>query len=394
MSNAPTYEIDPAAFWADPYPDLARMRAEAPICQVPQLGATLLTRRDDIFVNEKKTDVFSSYQPDGLMTTLMGENLMRKDGEAHQVERKAIFPAVSPRTVKDVWLAQFEADADRLLDALAPRGRADLLNDYAMLLSGHALCAITGLTNMTPEEMNRVSQGMIDGCANYAGDPAVEANCHDCTASIDRHIDAMIPVLERAPDHSLLSVQLQAGLSEAQYRANVKLAISGGQNEPRDAIAGLVWALLTHPRQLALVRAGEVSWLQAFEEYARWISPIGMSPRRVARAYELDGVRFDPEDRVFLMFGSGNRDEAVFERADAFDVTRDTGPSVAFGAGPHFCAGAWASRALIAEVALPKLFARLPDLRLDPGEPVRFGGWAFRGPLNLPCTWDAGGGTT
>ena len=137
-----------------------------------------------------------------------------------------------------------------------------------------------------------------------------------------------------------------------------------------------------------------MSWLQAFEEYARWISPIGMSPRRVARAYELDGVRFDPEDRVFLMFGSGNRDEAVFERADAFDVTRDTGPSVAFGAGPHFCAGAWASRALIAEVALPKLFARLPDLRLDPGEPVRFGGWAFRGPLNLPCTWDAGGGTT
>jgi len=388
MSDAPVYELDVAAFWDDPYPDLARMRAEAPICYVPQLGATLLTRRDTIFVNEKKTEIFSSFQPAGLMTTLMGENLMRKDGEAHQAERKAIFPAVSPRTVKNVWLEQFRLDADRLLTALAPRGRADVVNDFAMLLSGDALRAITGLTNMAPEEMNRVSQGMIDGCANYTGDPEIEANCHECTASIDRHIDEMLPGLEAAPNHSLLSVQMQAGLSDAQIRANVKLAISGGQNEPRDAIAGAVWALLTHPEQLAKVRAGEATWLQAFEEYARWISPIGMSPRRVAQDYELDGVHFEPEDRAFLMFGSANRDEAVFENADRFEVTRDTGPSVAFGAGPHFCAGAWASRALIAEVALPEVFSRLANLRLDDVEAARFGGWAFRGPLNMPCRWD------
>ena len=388
MSDAPTCDIDVAAFWADPYPDLARMRVETPICHVPQLGATLLTRHKTIFVNEKKTEIFSSYQPAGLMTTLMGENLMRKDGEAHQKERKAIFPAVSPRTVKDVWLGQFKADADRLLTQLEPRGQADLLNDYAMLLSGDALRAITGLTNMTPEEMNRVSQGMIDGCANYTGDRAIEANCHDCTASIDRHIDAMLPQLKATPNQSLLSVQLAAGLGEDQIRANIKLAISGGQNEPRDAIAGAIWALLTHPEELAKVRAGEATWLQAFEEYARWISPIGMSPRRVAQAYELDGVRLDPEDRVFLMFSSGNRDDAVFERADRFEVTRNTGPSVAFGAGPHFCAGAWASRALIAEVALPQVFARLDKLRLEDPDVVRFGGWAFRGPLNLPCVWE------
>ena len=102
MSDAPVYDIDPAAFWRDPYPDLARMRADTPICFVPQLGATLLTRHQDIFVNEKRIEIFSSHQPAGLMTTLMGENLMRKDGEAHQAERKAIFPSVSPRTVRAV----------------------------------------------------------------------------------------------------------------------------------------------------------------------------------------------------------------------------------------------------------------------------------------------------
>jgi len=232
MSTAPVHEIDPAAFWADPCPELKRMRARAPAVFVPQLGATLLTRRDDIFAEEKRIEVFSSDQPDGLMTVLMGQNMMRKDGAAHMAERRAIFPTVSPKTVKQVWTAQFRTQTARILDGLAPRGTCDLVADYAMPVSAEALKAITGLTNMTAFEMNRVRQGMIDGCANYAGDAQVEANCHDCTVSIDAHIDAMIPVLDAAPDHSLLSVQRQAGLSDAQVRANIKLAISGAQAAP------------------------------------------------------------------------------------------------------------------------------------------------------------------
>ena len=387
MSDAPRYNIDPVAFHADPYPDLARMRTKCPIAYVPQLDATLITRRDDIFENEKKIDVFSSHQPDGLMTRLMGENMMRKDGAAHQVERRAIFPTVSPRTVADVWKAQFQSATLRVLGALAPKGCADLVTDFAMPVSAEALKSMTGLTNMSWQEMDRVSQGMIDGCANYTGDPAVEARCHDCTASIDRHIDERLPEISRHPDRSLLSVQMQAGLTDSQIRANVKLAISGGQNEPRDAIAGTTWALLDHPDQLALVQNGDAGWLMAFEEYARWNAPIGMSPRRVARRYHLHGITLNTDDRVFLMFGSGNRDERVFDNPDAFDLLRDNSSAISFGAGPHFCAGAWASRCLIAEVALPMLFSYLPGLELAGDVPMA--GWAFRSPLRVPVRWQA-----
>ncbi|MGI9367732.1 MAG: cytochrome P450 [Ruegeria sp.] len=385
MSDAPVYEIDPQAFWHDPYPDLKQMRRNSPIAYVPQLGATLITRRNDIFAEEKKIDVFSSDQPQGLMTVLMGQNLMRKDGAAHQAERKAIFPTVSPKTVKNVWIDQFQAATHAILDGLAGANGCDLVRDFAMPVSGEALKVITGLTQITAAEMDRVSQGMIDGCANYAGDPRVEATCNDCTASIDRYITERIPQVDAAPDYSLLSVQRRAGLRDAQVRANIKLAISGGQNEPRDAVAGTVWALLSHPQALERVRRGEVSWLHAFEEYARWISPIGMSPRRVAQRYELNGVTFQPEDRVFLMFGSGNRDEDVFANPETFDLDQDISAAITFGAGPHFCAGAWASRALIGDVALPMLFDRFPDLKLD-GE-ARFGGWAFRGPIQVQTRW-------
>ncbi|MEL7116720.1 MAG: cytochrome P450 [Pseudomonadota bacterium] len=381
MSDAPVFEIEPRAFHADPYPMLARMRAEAPIAFVPQLGATLFTRRDAIFEQEKRVETFSSYQPDGLMSVLMGENMMRKDGAAHQAERRATFPAFSPRTVQDRWLAQFKDATAAILDDLALRGGCDLVRDYAMPVSGEALRVITGLQNVTAAEIDQTSQAMIDGIANYSGDAAIEARCKAATAKLDAAVDAM----ETPDEMSLIAVQRAAGISDYSTKANVKLAISGGQNEPRDAIAGATWALLTHPEQLAMVQSGRATWRQAFEEYARWISPIGMSPRRVAQPETLDGVTFEPDTRVFFMFGSGNRDESVFEAPEQFDLTRDTSKSIAFGAGPHFCAGAAASRSLISDVALPMLFERFPDLALAGDVP--FAGWAFRGPLSMPVSW-------
>lgn len=382
MSDAPPFDIDPAAFAADPYPTLAQMRRTAPIAFVPQLGATLLTRRDDIHREEKRTEVFSSHQPDGLMSVLMGENMMRKDGAAHQAERRALFPALSPKTVADHWKPMFETATRAILDDLQQKNQCDLVTDYAMPVSAAALIAITGLSQMSYAEMDRVSQHMIDGCANYAGDPDVEARCHAATALIDAHIDRM---LDTPPPKSALAVQRAANLPLESIRANIKLVISGGQNEPRDAIAGVVWALLTHPDQLALIRAGQNSWQDAFAEYVRWISPIGMSPRMVARTDTVGGVTFAPGDRVFLMFSSASRDEAHFDNPDSFDITRNTSAAIPFGAGPHFCAGAAASRCLITQIALPLLFEALPNLRLS--GPAPFKGWAFRGPTSVSVAW-------
>ncbi|WP_432816841.1 cytochrome P450 [Sulfitobacter sp. JB4-11] len=382
MSNAPVTHIDPAKFAADPYPALAAMRRDAPITYVPELNATLITRRDDIHREEKRIDVFSSHQPDGLMTMLMGENMMRKDGAAHMAERRALFPALSPRTVARHWKPIFARAARDILRELVPKGHCDLVTDYAMPVSAAALTQITGLTQMTYAEMDRVSQHMIDGCANYIGDRSVETRCHAATALIDAHIDRMASA---AAPQSALAVQQAAGLPMDSIRANIKLVISGGQNEPRDAIAGTAWALLTHPDQRARIQRGDNTWADAFAEYVRWISPIGMSPRIVARKDVVQGVTFAPGDRVFLMFSSAGRDAAHFDAPDSFDITRDTGPAIPFGAGPHFCAGAAASRCLITDIALPMLFDALPGLHLTGDAP--FHGWAFRGPTAVPVAW-------
>ena len=390
MAAPPRFDIDLAQAQRDPYPIYRELRDRAPIAFVPALDGIVMTRHADISACERKIKVFSSHQPGGLMNRLMGQNLMRKDGRDHRVERNVIYPSVSRETVADTWRRRFQADAERLLDGLGGKSSADLVKDFALPLSGEALKAITGLENITFAEMDAWSQAMMDGIANYGGDPEIEARCHDATAKIDAAIDDMAPGLEAAPNMSMLSMLLRSELPMESVRANIKLAISGGQNEPRDAIAGAAWALLTHPDQRARVVRGAVSWMKVFEEYARWISPIGMSPRRCAQPFHRNGVDFTPEQRVFFLFGSANRDPEVFDAPDRFDIDRDTSSSIAFGAGPHFCAGAWASRALIADVALPTLFQRLPGLRLAPGKSAPFAGWAFRGPLAVPVTWDRG----
>ena len=115
--------------------------------------------------------------------------------------------------------------------------------------------------------------------------------------------------------------------------------------------------------------------------------PDGSHPsacRRVAsrRIFSGTGSTSRPKKRIFLMFGSANRDASIFEDPDSFRLDRDTSKAISFGAGPHFCAGAAASRCLISEVALPMLFEAFPNIELADETP--FGGWAFRGPLKMP----------
>ena len=110
MSTAPHIDIDPAAFWQDPYPVLARITGrEAPESPSSrELGGALVGWGDDIFVSEKQIDVFSSHQPQGLMNKLMGHNIecartaMRPGGTR-------VFPAISPKTAKSHWTADLQA---------------------------------------------------------------------------------------------------------------------------------------------------------------------------------------------------------------------------------------------------------------------------------------------
>ena len=115
MENKPVHNIDVSKFRVDPYPDLKDMRANNSICFVPQVNATMICDRNSIYECEKNIGIFSSVQPNGLMTILMGQNMMRKDGEDHLNERKTIFKTISPKTARDYWMSKFESLAGNVV---------------------------------------------------------------------------------------------------------------------------------------------------------------------------------------------------------------------------------------------------------------------------------------
>ena len=261
------------------------------------------------------------------------------------------------------------------------------MRDFALPFSAECLKSITGLTNMRFEDMNAWSQGMIDGIANYTGDPAVEARCHAATAGIDAAIDDMVPVLDEKAGPEPARRDAGVGYADAK-RARQHQACH--QRRPERAARRHRRHRLgaAHSSRAARAAAERKNSLAAG---VRGICPLDLADRHVAapdrKPWTIRDVAFEPDERVFLMFGSANRDEKHFANPEAFDIRRDTSKSIAFGAGPHFCAGASASRAMVADVALPAIFSRLKNLRLSEREPVRIGGWAFRGLLNLPVTW-------
>ncbi|BCT75351.1 cytochrome P450 [Sinomonas cyclohexanicum] len=374
--------------YADPYPIYQRLRAESPVAWVPAVGRYMVTSFEACHRIEQDAQTFSADEEGSLMKRSMGHSMLRKDDPEHQVDRAAYGPVLRPKAIKETWTSVFEKNADRYIAEFKAQGPgADLHLGFAAPFAAENLRDIMGFRNATQEDMQRWSQTLIDGTGNYAEDPEVWARAAASSAQVDAAIDELIPALRAEPDATLLSAVVNAGLPLEAIRANMKMTIGGGLNEPRDVIGTAVWALLSHRDQLDQVLADPSLWAAAFEEAVRWVAPIGMYPRQTTREVEIGGVTLPAGARLGVNVGAANRDPAQFEDPEAYNLNREKRPHLAFGGGAHFCAGTWVARTSVAQVALPRLFEALPNLRLSE-RPAREGGWVFRGMLELPVDWD------
>ncbi|MGC2942163.1 cytochrome P450 [Brevibacterium sp. FAM 24638] len=380
-----------AELYENPFPTYERLRAEGGVHWVPAVNRYLITSYEAVSATEHDQSVFSADEEGSLQIRAMGHSMLRRDDPEHYAQRRAWQPTLKPGFVKRVWTAMYREVAEDLLGGLIAKGSdADLIWDFAAPYAAETLRRMLGLYNVDQLDLQRWSQTMIDATGNYADDPEVWAKGERSFHEVDAALDEMLEYHLTHRDDSLISGLLSMPgetMPIEQIRANIKMTIGGGLNEPRDALGVAALALFNHPEQRASAMANPDLWPTVFEETIRWVAPIGMYSRQTTQDTVLAGTRLPAGAKLGICVLSANRDETVWEHADRFDIHREVKPHLAFSKGTHVCLGNWAARAEIAEVALPLLFNSLEGLHIDESRETTVGGWVFRGMLSLPVTW-------
>ena len=394
MSSIETFagSITVADLERDPFPIYRRLRDEAPVCHVPAVELTLVTRWEDVHHVARHPELFTADVGSSPLTRTLGQNMLTVDGAEQRRIRATIDPAMRPRVVAGYAPAVIEPIAERHLAAIEPDGAGELMATYCEPVSVLALGSVMGLGDADADTLRRWFGALALGGSNFESDPDKQAIADAASAEVDDRVLPLLDRLEQEPDGSVLSDMLHTQppdgerLSKAEVLANLKLILLGGMQEPGHALGIALWALLQHPEALAEVRAHPELLDGAVEEALRWHSPVGTQTRQVTERTEIAGVTLEPGTVIAAVLASANQDERHWQQPERFDIHR-TGAHAAFGLGAHHCAGASLARH---EVRLPLrlLLERLPRLRLDAEQPVELSGWEFRAPLALHARWD------
>ncbi|MBD0711901.1 MULTISPECIES: cytochrome P450 family protein [unclassified Streptomyces] len=382
-----------ADFTANPYPFYAKLRESGPVHVVRNPDGFhfwLVVGHEEGRAALADPRLAKSPSVVGVRTPeedVIGVHLLGADAPDHTRLRRLVTGEFTARRV-EALRPRIERLASGLADAMEPAGRADLVDAYAYPLPITVICELLGV----PAEDRDTFRAWSNELVSSDDEPALEKTLRDFAAYLDSLIED-----KRAsgPADDLLSGLIAARaedgdrLSLAELRAMAYLLLIAGHETTVNLIANTVRNLLTHPEQLAALRADPTLLDGAIEESLRYDGPVETSTLRFTREPVVIGGREIPAGQgVLVAIGALDRDPARFPVPDRFDIRRDTRGHLAFGHGIHYCLGAPLAR-LEGRIALRTLLDRFPRLELDPeAAPWEWlPGLLIRGVRHLPVRW-------
>ncbi|MEL7028077.1 MAG: cytochrome P450 [Pseudomonadota bacterium] len=393
LRDAHAQDISLADLEVDPYPILARLREEAPLAWVPNLEMWLATRWDDVAAINRQPELFTADTEPSFLAEAIGESMLTKEGDEARRLKAAFKPPVTAGGRAGRYFAdEIARVCDELIDRLAPKGACDVLADFATPLATISLQRILGLDHLPWEKVWDLCSGVCVGIANFEKDAEKQAISDQANAELEDVITEKIAQVCAEPDASALShyANEAAGVvSDREIVNNVRLMISGGINEPRDAIGSALYAFLALDRGAAPNGYDEGFWRRFVREVLRYFAPVGTSGRMTTQSVELAGLRLPPGEFVAGCLSSANRDGRAFVNPDTFNPDREEAHSMAFSQGQHTCLGMYVGNQQVL-YGCARFVERLSGLRLAPGFAPDFRGFEFRGLARLDVIYETG----
>jgi cytochrome P450 len=370
---------------SDPHPILAELREQAPAAFVPSIDMWLVTRWEDVVYVCDNPDLFTANTDPSWLRQCLGENMLTLDGESHDRlanGMRAPFAATPAGRALTVRLPEI---LDEFIDGFIALERVDLMPVFAEPLANVTLLEALGFNSVSWQQLAEWCHGVITGLANFENDPEKAAIAAKSHGELGDALGAQLAALDADGNGPGLASYVAADFTPEEITNNVRLMISGGINEPRDAVGLVVYEILKDPALHRQVTEDRSVIRKVIEETFRYHSPVGTATRQATRDVDLDGVTIPEGAMVAAVLTAANRDPRRWSDPDTFRIDRGEGAHLAFSTGAHRCLGEWMGRQQV-RVGVERLLDRLPGLRLD--GPVELHGFEFRGPVSLSVAWD------
>jgi len=303
-------------------------------------------------------------------------NMINMDDPKHARMRGIVSRAFTPRVMNQIQ-DLVASKAVQVVDRIAPLGSCDFVLDVASRMPLAMICDLMGIPEDQHETVFEQSNIILsNGDPEYIPEGAnpVEALL-GAGAILAEMMKTMLVDRQENPADDLTTALLNADLdgeklTEDEMASFFILLCVAGNETTRNSISHGIKLLTENPDQRELLMSDlDAHMSNAVEEIVRNASPVMHFRRTVTTdGTMLGGQELNAGDKIVLWYGSGNRDESVFENPYAFDITRDNSSQIGFGGpGPHFCLGAHLARRQIA-ILFRELLTRLPDIAMV-GEP-------------------------
>jgi cytochrome P450 len=407
MTTSDAREYDPFAAFddvvagttRDPWPALREKRRDAPVSMGTTIPSDVLPegidaepgwiayRYEDCSRILREAKTFTSTAYDASIGMVMGHVILGMDDPEHRTHRNLVAHAFREKSLAR-WEPEFIGPIiDELIDRFVADGEADLVRQLTFEFPVRVIARLLGLPEEDFPQFHRWGIELIGLVADI--DRGLAAS-----ESLGEYFAGIVAERRSQPADDVISDLVSAEvdgeqLSDEAIYSFLRLLLPAGAETTYRSSGNLLYLLLTHPDQLEAVRSDRSLLPQAIEEGLRCEPPLLTINRTTTVEVELSGVTIGPGESISPHIGSANHDEARWDDPETFDIFRPAQPHIAFAQGPHMCLGMHLAR-LETRALLSRVFDRLPDLALDPGDSDPYiRGDIFRSPTSLPVRFRA-----
>ena len=395
-AGLPTLEYDLTTTPAQLYPRLLAAQQQAAIAVGP-FGPEVLSYelvrsvlRDSRFQIPPGLNLAAAGITSGPLYDKVVNSLLGMEGPQHQRVRGVASKAFTPRAVERLHATVVDV-IDGIVEPLGRRGHCDVVTDIARPYPVPIICALLGAPREDWQQFSVWADDVFKAFS-FTFTPDLEPVVMRAWRELDAYVDAMVARRRHTVTEDLLSDLIRAEddgdrLTADELRMMAGGLLLAGTDTSRNQVAASIDVLCDHPDQWQLLREKPELALPAVDETMRHSPIAGATMRAATDDVDVAGVVIPAGTMVIVNTAAANRDPAIYDDANRFDITRQGIPPIlTFGAGVHYCLGANLARLEIAE-ALKAVTRHMPNPRRTgpaPWKPLV----SLSGPTSLPIAFD------